>query len=124
MSKVISEVATATKTSVRETLTAAIKKCKLVSIDGISYFGELTKDDTGAATLTNAIPCGESISETIKAWIKTNTLNNLETLEISGNVSFVSKNFTEDQMDEAELVIITAARATVNALPNLINSAI
>jgi len=45
-------------------------------------------------------------------------------LEISGNVSFVVKALTEDQTDEAELVIIAAARATVNALPNLINSAI
>jgi len=112
------------KTTVRSELTAKIKKCKLVSIDGVSYFGELTKTETGAATLTNAIPCGDSIAETVKTWIKINNLNNLETLEISGNVSFVVKALTEDQTDEAELVIIAAARATVNALPNLINSAI
>ena len=114
----------AKKATVREILTASIKKCKLVSIDGVSYFGELTKGEGGAGTLTNAIPCGDNIKETVKSWIKANNLNNLETLEISGNVSFVSKNFTEDQMDEAELVVIAAARATVNALPELINSKI
>ena len=98
-----------------------MKKCKRISINGVAYFGEII-DVEGGKKIQNAVQEGISMSETVRTWVKTRNLSNLQTLEISGDATYVVQSLTEDQMDEAELIIISAARATTNALPELINS--
>jgi len=109
------------KKTKREEISAKVSECLLISIDGVTYFGELVKKE-GVVEINNAIEAKETLSDTVSAWIKADNVEGLESLEVSGNsTTLVTKKLTEDQKEEVELVIINAARAFVNAVPNLIN---
>lgn len=112
------------KKTIREELLAKIKKCSLISVNGAVYFGEKTKkDEDGIIKIINAVVAGDTVEETVKAWLKANNLGNLEEIEISGDGStFVNKKFTEDQQDELEIIVISFARVAANAVNELINS--
>ncbi|MGV8961852.1 MAG: hypothetical protein ACOH2V_00455 [Candidatus Saccharimonadaceae bacterium] len=107
--------------SIRQKLTKQISNCKFISINGVAYFGTLNKG-LEATTLENAVESQLSVSETARIWLKQNNLNNLQSLEISGDVAFVVRELTASQEIEIELVVLTAAQAATNAVPELINS--
>ncbi len=115
-------IMSATKQSVRTELTEKISKCKRISVNGVAYFGEVAGDKV--KTISNAVPEKSSMTETALAWVKAHNLSNLTSLTISGDATYVEQPLTEDQQQEVELVVIRAARAAANALPELINSKI
>ena len=115
-------MATETRKAVREELSGMITKCKRISVNGVSYFGEIIINENNSRTVKNAVEEGSSMRETVRSWVKNYNLGTLQQLEISGDATYVVKGVTEDQLQEAEMIIIEAARAAANAIPELINS--
>lgn len=108
---------------VRLALSEIIAGCSIVSINGETYFGRLsvdTKEKT--AKLEDSIAWKGNVSETVRQWLKAYNLSNLDSMDIMGDATYVKKSLTEDQEDEAELIIIACSKAMGNALPELINS--
>lgn len=106
---------------VRAELMAEINKCKIVSVNGETYFGEIEVKD-GIAKITNAIEWNGSVEETAKAWLKGFNSFNLTSMEIQGNATYATRSLSEDQEEAVELVVMACAKAAANALTDLINS--
>lgn len=109
-----------TTKTLREEFTEKLKGVKLVSINGVPYFGKKTKKD-GVTTLSDAVEAEDTVTESARKWLKADNLGELQEIEIEGDATFATKNFTEDQKIEIEMVILKAARAASTSLANLIN---
>lgn len=109
------------KKSKKEELLKDLKACSLISINGVSYFGKVQKKDN-TITIGDSVECEYTLEETVTKWIKASNLNQLNKLEVSGTGTIVTKDLTEDQEDEVELVAFKAAKAFATAVPDLVNS--
>lgn len=101
---------------------ALTKDLKLVVIDGVMYFAEVLSEE-GKILLDKAVnvESAQGPSEVIIAWLKAYNMNKLETIELTGNVSCMTKTLTEEQKEGMEIAIMRGVRAMKNAIPNLLN---
>lgn len=114
------------KIEIRTKLTDAIKNCKQISLNGVAYFGKLGRKnkETGVTELTDAILAEDSLLETVKSWIRAYNINDLCSLEITGDTQVVTKSLTATQKDEIEITIIQVSNIIANTIPMLINQQI
>jgi len=118
----VASVASFIKT--RSELFESVQKLKQITIDGVFYLGEISKQE-GSITMKNAVDITDcaNLDSAIKTWIKAQNVDKLEEIELGGMISYTTKNFTEDQLDEIEMACIIAAKAFKTAIPGLINGA-
>jgi hypothetical protein len=109
------------RSAAKAEIAKSLENCILISVDGVSYFGEVKKEE-GLTSVTKAVECSSTLQETVRNWIKSSNMGQLQQLNVSGMATFVERPLTDDQKDEIELVVLKAAIASVNALPELINS--
>ena len=104
----------------KDTLFNKVKECKQIIINDSVYFGTITKEKEGYSV--KGIRSEGSVERDVKAYLKADNMNKLETLSIAGSmVSIAEKLLTEDNLDTALSVCITAAQAHRNAVAKLIN---
>jgi len=104
----------------KDTLYNKVKECKQVIVNDTVYFGTISKEKEGHSV--KGIKSEGSIEKDVRAYLKADNLNKLETITITGSmVSIAEKPLTEDNLDVALGICITAAQAHRNALAKLIN---
>jgi len=104
----------------KDALYNKVKECKQIIINDSIYFGTITKDKDGYNV--KGIKSQGSVENDVKAYLKADNLNQLETITVSGSmVSIAEKPLTEDNLDVALGICIKAAQAHRNALAKLIN---
>lgn len=106
----------------KDTLYNKVKECKQIIINDSVYFGTITKDKESSNVSVKGVKSQGSVEHDVKAYLKADNLNQLETISISGSmVSIAEKPLTEDNLDAALGICIKAAQAHRNALAKLIN---
>ena len=114
-----------TKTEIKNQMKAKLQNCKLISVGGANYFGELLqKNKDGVTIIQNAVEAKENLEQTVKHWMRCDQTCTLQKLELTGETSIVSKEMNEDQLDTIELLIIQASTQISKALPTLFSEAI
>jgi hypothetical protein len=105
----------------KDTLFDKVKECKQIIINDTVYFGTIKKIKGGYEV--EGVRSEGTVENDVRKYIKTDNLNQLDTITVSGQmVSISEKPLTDDQLDEALVVCVKAARAQRSAVAELINT--
>ena len=106
----------------KDTLYNKVKECKQIIINDTVYFGTITKGKDTEGVVVEGVKSLGKIEEDVKAYLKADNMNKLETITISGSmVSIAEKPLTVDNLEDVLGICIKAARAHRTALSKLIN---
>lgn len=94
---------------------------KKVTINGVSYLGDL-KESKDGMTLKKAMMAKDASRMNLAKWLAKDNLDELETLEFGGNgVSYTVADLSDDEKMNLEIGILTMKAARGKAVKDLEN---
>lgn len=110
-----------------ENLAQKLKDCKVLVINGETYFGLAEIDrENDKITLTKAVEVTSkgNFKEVIKGWIKANNSDKLEQFTVTGLSTLTEKPLTEEQNMKIDSIAAQATYLMKTTITGLQNDAI